>query len=115
MKIKFTGTSFGGIIIGAHYYIHQIHSETQFSISVQRNGPRALNLLQGSGSMLLEQVPWQWKLNELTFELDRFEVDRSTTYDYDPVSETWNTLPSTGVNNDNKDTYIYYPQKNVLN
>jgi hypothetical protein len=59
---------------------------------------------------------WNHTLNELNFELEKFEIDKSMTYDYDSSTETWASLPSAqpAVTNDSKDVYIYYPRKTIL-
>lgn len=49
-----------------------------------------------------ENIQTLWKtpsgqalaLNLINFKIDRFSVDKSQTYNYDPVSETWSSLPS---------------------
>ena len=48
--IKFTGTVFGGVAAGRTYYVREIISATQFSISETRFGA-ALNLSISAGSM----------------------------------------------------------------
>jgi hypothetical protein len=63
---------------------------------------------------------WPYKLNEIDFQLDRFEVDRSKTYNYDGTNNNgqpiWDTLPSAqpNVTNDDADSYIYFPRKTIL-
>lgn len=57
------------------------------------------------------ETMWQYKLNEINFQLDRFEVDKSLTFDYVPP---WSTLPSGVVTDNSQDQYIYFPQKNIL-
>jgi hypothetical protein len=67
---------------------------------------------------ILAQYPYT--LNEIDFQLDRFEVNRSKTYNYlgttvggQPI---WNTLPSAQPNiiNDDADSFIYFPRKTIL-
>jgi hypothetical protein len=67
---------------------------------------------------ILTQYPYT--LNEIDFQLDRFEVNRSKTYNYlgttvggQPI---WNTLPSAQPNiiNDDADSFIYFPRKTIL-
>ena len=57
---------------------------------------------------------WNNTLNEINFQLDRLIVDKSLTSDYDPVTETWSTLPAGVAIGDGENQYIYYPQKNIL-
>jgi hypothetical protein len=67
---------------------------------------------------ILTQYPYT--LNEIDFQLDRFEVDRSKTYNYLGTTvggvPIWNTLPSAQPNviNDDADSYIYFPRKTIL-
>lgn len=56
-------------------------------------------------------------LNQVDFEIDRFEVDRSQTYGFQGGTSTspiWSSLPSPGVTTDNQDAYIYFPHKTIL-
>jgi hypothetical protein len=63
---------------------------------------------------------WPYKLNAINFELDRFEVDRSKTYNYLGTNvqgvPIWNTLPSAqpNVTGNSADSYIYFPRKTIL-
>ena len=63
---------------------------------------------------------WPYKLNAIDFELDRFEVDRSKTYNYLGTTSggapIWNTLPSAQPNviGNSADSYIYFPRKTIL-
>jgi hypothetical protein len=66
------------------------------------------------------KTKWQYILNQTEFEMDRFEVDRSLTFDYDSEStsiQKWLKLPSaqpfpTIANS--YDKYILFPQKTIL-
>jgi hypothetical protein len=66
------------------------------------------------------QTEWQYKLNDIDFELDRFEVDRSKTYNYEGVNPSgvpiWNTLPSAqpNVTGNAEDRFVYFPRKTIL-
>jgi hypothetical protein len=66
------------------------------------------------------QTQWPYVLNEIDFELDRFEVDRSKTFNYEGVTSggvpIWNTLPSAqpNVTNNSADKYVYFPRKTIL-
>ena len=63
---------------------------------------------------------WQYALNQIDFQLDRFEVDRSKTYNYlglNPLGiPIWNTLPSAQPNvvGSDADSYIYFPRRTIL-
>ena len=66
------------------------------------------------------QTQWPYKLNEIDFQMDRFEVDRSKTYNYLGVNGSgvpqWATLPSAQpdvVGND-ADSFVYFPRKTIL-
>jgi len=68
---------------------------------------------------------WQYQLNVINFQLDRFEVDRSISYEYDSNILLWNpnydsannvwadTLPSGVATDESEDTYVYF-SKNIL-
>ena len=60
---------------------------------------------------------WNHTLNEINFKIDRFEIDKSLTWDYDPDTETWAGLPSgdpypSPANSE--DQYIYFPRRTIL-
>lgn len=59
------------------------------------------------------ETMWEYKLNEINFQLDRFEVNKSLTFDYN--TGVWGTLPSDGVSDNSHDQYIYFPQRTILN
>lgn len=59
------------------------------------------------------------KLNQINFQIDRFTVDKSNTYNYDkePSPPAWLSLPSaTPVPDpiDSKDFYVLFPRKTIL-
>lgn len=55
-------------------------------------------------------------LNQISFELDRIEVDRSLSYTWGSTTpEQWPPSPtSASVDNDSQDSTIYFPRKNIL-
>jgi hypothetical protein len=58
-----------------------------------------------------------FRLNDITFGIDRFEIDRSMTYNYNPSTGIWNTLPSAQpqpIPLDEHDSYVYVPRKTIL-
>lgn len=59
---------------------------------------------------------WNHTLNELNFGLEKFEIDKSMTYNYDEVTNSWSSIPSAqpAVTNNSKDVYVYFPQKTIL-
>lgn len=75
----------------------------------------------GSGDIIKNNIEtlWPYKLNEIDFKLDRFEVNRSKTYNYDGTNTNgqpiWNTLPSARPNtiNNDADDYIYFSRKTI--
>jgi hypothetical protein len=82
----------------------------------------------GYGRMVIERIQqrWPYKLNEIEFKMDRFEVDRSMTWNYlgktfpQPLypdgRPIWDTLPSAQppVTNNSRDSYVYFPYKTIL-
>lgn len=68
---------------------------------------------------------WNNTLNVINFELDRFEIDRSVSWEYNSEVALWspeydsgnnvwtNTLPSSVELGDNKNSYVYF-SKNIL-
>ena len=76
----------------------------------------------GYGDIIKDNIEtmWEYTLNEIDFELDRFEVDRSKTYNYDGTTISgqpiWNTLPSAQPNiiGDSADSFVYFPRKTIL-
>lgn len=68
---------------------------------------------------------WQYKLNEIDFQLDRFEIDKTISYEYDSTIALWNpsynsstvswesNLPSSAAANNVYDIYVYF-SKNIL-
>ena len=60
-----------------------------------------------------------YTLNTINFQLDRFTVDKSVTYDYDKnvTPPAWTGLPSatpSPVPIDSKDFYVLFPRKTIL-
>lgn len=114
MVVTFTGTVFGGVVLSTNYYIHSIVSSTKFKIKTAFDSNTAFSPSTASGTMTANQVTWQYTFNELEFRIDRYEVDKSATYEYDPVTETWSSLPSSILNNNSEDYYVYYDQKTII-
>lgn len=115
MKIQFTGTVFGGVSTLTSYYIQSIHTDTLFSISTVPNSPTPMVLTSALGNMQLEQITWQYTLNELQFKLDRFAIDKSFTYEYDVATSTWSIFPSSTVTTDVENAFVFFPKRNILN
>ena len=62
---------------------------------------------------------WNYTLNQINFEIDRFSVDKSMTYNYDNNTSppAWTGLPSaTPTPNplDSKDFYVLFPRQTIL-
>jgi len=60
---------------------------------------------------------WDYTLNQINFEIDRFSVDKSATYNYDSITSTWDTLPAAVPTPDplnSKDFYVLFPQRTIL-
>ena len=62
---------------------------------------------------------WPYKLNVINFQLDRFTVDKSATYNYDTLVDPhqWTSLPSATPAPDpldSKDFYVLFPRKTIL-
>jgi hypothetical protein len=62
---------------------------------------------------------WPHKLNAINFQLDRFTVDKSATYNYDTLVDPhqWTSLPSATPPPDpldSKDFYVLFPRKTIL-
>lgn len=60
---------------------------------------------------------WAYKLNQINFSIDRFEVDKSATYNFNTVTRSWISLPSATPEPspiDSKDFYVLFPQKTIL-
>jgi hypothetical protein len=62
---------------------------------------------------------WPYTLNTINFKIDRFSVDKSSTYNYDNNTQppAWTGLPSaTPVPDplDSKDFYVLFPRQTIL-
>jgi hypothetical protein len=62
---------------------------------------------------------YPYTLNQITFEIDRFSVNKSITYNYDTTvtPNVWTALPSatpTPVPLDSEDFYALFPRKNII-
>jgi hypothetical protein len=62
---------------------------------------------------------WPYKLNAINFQLDRFTVDKSATYNYDTLADPpqWTSLPSATPPPDpldSQDFYVLFPRKTIL-
>ena len=62
---------------------------------------------------------WDYTLNLINFQIDRFSVDKSSTYNYNntTIPPSWDDLPSatpTPDPLDSKDFYVLFPRKTIL-
>ena len=62
---------------------------------------------------------WPFKLNQINFQIDRFSVNKSTTYNYDKGLNppAWTSLPSASPIPepiDSKDFYVLFPRTTIL-
>jgi len=62
---------------------------------------------------------YPYTLNQITFEIDRFSVNKSITYNYDTTvtPNVWTALPSatpTPTPLDSEDFYALFPRKNII-
>jgi hypothetical protein len=62
---------------------------------------------------------YPYTLNQITFEIDRFSVNKSITYDYDTTvtPNIWTALPSATpapVPLDSEDFYALFPRKTII-
>ncbi len=119
MPLQFTSGAIGGLSLSTIYYIKSIVDNKTFTISSTVNGT-TLAVSNSTGSMQCTPLTGiGFNLNILQFKLDRFTVDNSLTYNYDPAisppSAAWSVLPSEGVSTDSEDFNVYFPKQNILN
>jgi hypothetical protein len=62
---------------------------------------------------------WDYTLNIINFQIDRFSVDKSATYDYNntTIPPSWDNLPSATPTPDplnSEDFYVLFPRKTIL-
>ena len=67
----------------------------------------------------LDPLGDNYRLNEINFKIDRFTVDKSSTFNYDKGINppTWTGLPSASPApnpKDSKDFYVLFPRKTIL-
>jgi len=75
----------------------------------------------GKAETVLNSITSTWKhsLNEINFEVDRYSVDKSSTFDYNQYLTTpaWTNLPSATLSEEDSDSqnfYALFPQKTIL-
>ncbi len=143
--IVFTGNAFGNIINGQKYFVKEILSNTEIvltaSITFDNNnnpvpgvayslytendaisGPMTVTFDPVSYADIIKekiQKDWDHSLNEIDFDIDRFTVDKSITYDFDAKLNpgAWLDYPSatpTPDPIDNENFYVLFPRRNIL-
>jgi hypothetical protein len=65
------------------------------------------------------ETVWPYTLNQINFQIDRFSVDKSATYDYNNATQpaSWSGLPSATPTPDplnSKDFYVLFPRQTIL-
>lgn len=65
------------------------------------------------------ETNWPYTLNQINFNIDRFSVDKSATYNYDNLTDppSWEDLPSATPTPDplnSKDFYVLFPRQTIL-
>lgn len=147
--VVFTGNVIGNINQNQVYYVKQIVSGTLFTItesitldtlgnpvpgdavtlyseSISITGtpdvPMTVTFDPVSYAKIIKQnieTDWNYTLNEIDFQIDRFSVDKVLTYDYDNylATPTWTEYPSSTpepVPEDSKNFYVIFPRKTIL-
>ena len=69
-----------------------------------KSGQVAYNIAQQYGE----------KLNLIDFEVDRYELDRLLTHNWDPVAQEWVGTPDIYSSTDVYDKYLVFPRRNIL-
>lgn len=132
-KIVFSGDSIGSLNPGIVYYVNEINTVTnRIKLSNTQYGTN-ISLVSGTGSMraiydavsyadIIKhniETEWQYTLNQINFQIDRFTVGKELTYDLSTqvTPSTWTRYPS-GVPvpnpNDSKDFYVLFPRRTIL-
>lgn len=147
--VVFTGNIIGNINQNQVYYIKEIVSNTLFTISEYITYNSLGNPIPGpevtlySESITITGTPdvpmtvtfdpvsyaniikenietdWNYTLNEIDFQIDRFSVDKTLTYDYDNFLQTptWTEYPSSTPKpepEDSQNFYVIFPRKTIL-
>lgn len=138
-KIVFSGNTYGGLVASTVYYVVDVNTTTN-KIKISRTQYGSVFVLDNSintmtaifdavsyAEIIKYNIQNNWKdpagnnlkLNLINFQLDRFTVNKSLTYDYDNTftPAAWEHLPSaTPVPNplDSKNFNVLFPQKTIL-
>ena len=132
-KIVFSGDSIGSLNPDVVYYVNEINSVTnRIKLSNTQYGTN-ISLVSGTGSMsgvydavsyaeIIKyniETQWQYTLNQINFQIDRFTVGKELTYDLstEVTPSTWTRYPSgvpVPVPSDSKDFYVLFPRRTIL-
>ena len=132
-EIVFSGNTFGGIKPRTKYYVASVNSLTnRIQVSLTQYGD-VLSLETGSGTMPCVfdaisyaqvikrriETDWDHTLNQINFQIDRFTVGKTLTYNYDTKLDpkVWTRYPSATPEpdpSDSEDFYVLFPQKTIL-
>lgn len=132
-KIIFNGDVFGGLKTNTSYYVIEIDElNNKIKLSLTQYGT-SITLNNGSGTLsgVFDAISyaqiikhsiendWPYVLNQINFQIDRFTVGKTLTYNYDTKLEpkAWTRYPSgTPVPDptDSEDFYVLFPQKTIL-
>lgn len=137
--VTFTGNTFGNIRTNTVYYVREIVSATEFTISSERTLEQEYSLDTAVGTMttvlpgisyaeiIKDNIENNWKdvvgnpcrLNQINFKIDRFTVDKSSTFNYDNnlSPPAWTGLPSGNPAPDpldSKNFYVLFPRQTIL-
>ena len=69
-----------------------------------KSGQVAYNIAQQYGE----------KLNLIDFEVDRYELDRLLTHNWNPTVQQWVGTPDTYSNTDSYDQYLVFPRRTII-
>lgn len=132
-EIMFSGDSIGSLNPGQVYYVNEINIITnRIKLSNTQYGTN-ISLVSGTGSMagvydavsyaeIIKhniETQWQYTLNQINFQIDRFTVGKELTWDLstEVTPSTWTRYPSgVPVPNppDSKDFYVLFPRRTIL-
>ena len=88
-------------------------------VDVPKNSPAGFKADEYTDLDTLKGETYDGKLNQINFNIDRFTVDKSTTYNYDKTTNppTWTGLPSATPVPDplnSKNFHVLFPHKTIL-
>lgn len=131
--IVFSGDSIGSLNPDQLYYVNEINALTnRIKLSNTQYGTN-ISLVSGTGNMagvydavsyagIIKhniETQWQYTLNQINFQIDRFTVGKELTWDLstEVTPSAWTRYPSgVPVPNpvDSKDFYVLFPRRTIL-